>query len=455
MITSKPIGQDIPQSHIHFQSMDGNLSSIEITPELLTTLGMKGWINTCYASMLPKSKKNILHEFIHDSVSVQNKMALTPMSNGFEGYGVVAIEVIPKGSKILYTGTFISQEDANPLDRYIAKIDLSSQYCLSSEEYGNITRFMNHAPHYKEVDKLLQFNSPEVQQTLLTANFYARKVNTSNEPLIVLEALRDIQIGEPLVWDYGMGYFHTLNFSPILFNHLGNVISPELYNWKNPQIYLKINNRQAIFYNELRPFIENGDIAHLSRIDLDLPYDIFIHSEFLIEKFQENPLISQSAVTTIELPTSPHPLIKYMRIHPDTSLKQLLYDQLNSILKPSTPIQSIRQIPARYPSVESRIYQKNYWDKFCLPESTFGPLEVLQAKLELEDIPCELHEHPKVGRTLTFRHLDLFKKLASFSPCISISKVSDHSFLQTSQEASHSIPATLTNNEDHSKPNTL
>lgn len=249
----------------------------------------------------------------------------------FSGYRVIAKEKISLGSLLIYAGEICNfNKYKKSEDGYIVccRENYQNFIGVTSKYRGNITRFINHAPTKNNMDDFLVFNSEEIKQSVRYANFSARQTKTSKIDFFVLFADRNIEPGEEILWDYGMMYFKSMNITPALFNLSGELISPTLYKWLNPNISIRLNNKIcSIVCNgyekkHLKSLSEEqmtlSDLIKYERLiaimiaESNLKQNIFIHSYFFLQLLNSMSEITQSYNLTLDLPEEDNPYIKYV-----------------------------------------------------------------------------------------------------------------------------------------------
>ena len=129
------------------------------------------------------------------------------------GFGVFSREVIKQGDIVsLYSGIKSTNKQTTLDYAYKSKLD-SLNMCLDARPYGNIARFINHAPE------------PDVNQPaslLLEANVKTKSYYLNGIETVVYLASKDIQKGEQLLVDYGSLFFQGMLASRFKIN--GQVI---------------------------------------------------------------------------------------------------------------------------------------------------------------------------------------------------------------------------------------
>ncbi|MFI4963537.1 MAG: SET domain-containing protein-lysine N-methyltransferase, partial [Legionellales bacterium] len=135
------------------------------------------------------------------------------------GFGVYARESIKKDeAALIYTGIKIIS-DPDTRGYYFGPFEDSLHMGIDAKPYGNIARFINHAPlsdpRNKDKSKLL----------FLEANMRIVKLLLNGTQVIVYQALRDLEKNEQILVDYGSQYF--LKTQPYLFHPRGYPMFPD------------------------------------------------------------------------------------------------------------------------------------------------------------------------------------------------------------------------------------
>lgn len=119
------------------------------------------------------------------------------------GFGVFARTHIPKGELIaLYNGHLVSTETEYKNYCYYQAKNKSFNLLIDASHYGNLARFINHAPTLEEckVDK----------KVFLCANVEVEHHNWYGADHIMYIADRDIACGEQILSSYGEAYFGSM-----------------------------------------------------------------------------------------------------------------------------------------------------------------------------------------------------------------------------------------------------
>lgn len=255
--------------------------------------GLTLWTDSLIAmneSVENAGTRTLMHPEIMKSIAIQKKMAINEISlNGQTIYGLIARQTIKKGESIIYAAqqhTFQYAED-NPTDMY--KIKLDDDSLISAQKFGNMARFMNHAPEHEDVLSLLEM-SADVYNSMAKANFCSKKKRIGNLTFVVLTAINDIQPGQGLYWDYSLDYFSKLSCQIALFNKYGGVIPPTNYHWKNKILQVDILGKT---YGKVELDID-GFLASNAILDFTIdnhtpPFYLSINAAYFREILQANP----------------------------------------------------------------------------------------------------------------------------------------------------------------------
>jgi len=120
------------------------------------------------------------------------------------GFGVFTREVIKKGENIFFYGGVKKNGNTHDVENvsyaFDSKLDCLKMF-IDAREYGNIARFVNHAPNPGAKNKLKQ------KGFLLEANVNTTSNYLNGIEVVVFTANKDISKGEQLLVDYGSKYF--------------------------------------------------------------------------------------------------------------------------------------------------------------------------------------------------------------------------------------------------------
>lgn len=155
--------------------------------------------------------------------------------NHFIGFGVFARQDLSKGACITF---YYGMKKLKPQKMnyfFHPKLD-SLNMGIDAREFGNIARFINHAP-----------DSEDSPSSFSTANLITKSYNIFGIEVMALFALRDIKKGEQLLFDYSRKYFDQMEL--FKFKPAGNLV-----NSNNER--LADNREQKIA--TLRLFAHNG-----------------------------------------------------------------------------------------------------------------------------------------------------------------------------------------------------
>lgn len=126
------------------------------------------------------------------------------------GFGVFSREAIKKGENIFFYGGV--KKNSNTHDIYDVsyafdlRLDCLKMF-LDAREYGNIARFVNHAPNPGKNNPLL-WRKPLLEANVNTTSNYLNGVE-----IVIFAASRDISKGEQLLVDYGNKFFKSASMS--------------------------------------------------------------------------------------------------------------------------------------------------------------------------------------------------------------------------------------------------
>lgn len=122
--------------------------------------------------------------------------------NPFMGFGVFSRALIKKGETIFFYGGVKKISDTHDA-RYAFdyRLDCLKMY-LDAREYGNIARFVNHAPNPNRENSSLS-------SSLLEANVDSTSNYLYGIEIVFFTANKDIAPGEQLLVDYGDKFFKT------------------------------------------------------------------------------------------------------------------------------------------------------------------------------------------------------------------------------------------------------
>lgn len=134
------------------------------------------------------------------------------------GFGLFTRATIKKEDAIFfYGGVKKKQDDVDLRYAFAHRLDCLNMY-LDAREFGNLSRFVNHAP---DPDKN-GINKPLLEANLMTTSCYVNGIE-----VVVFTANRDIREGEQLLVDYGKKFFTSSPMSRFKMNDnvtLGNIL---------------------------------------------------------------------------------------------------------------------------------------------------------------------------------------------------------------------------------------
>ena len=152
------------------------------------------------------------------------------------GFGVFTKKNIEKGETISFYAGKKNDSKVTHLDfAFKPDTDCLAMH-LDAIQFGNITRYINHAPAETAVENNYFNSSPE--KSLLTSNLKAYFEYTNGIEFLVYKAYKNILKGEQLLVNYGDDYFE--NFPLIRFKSNGRLIkTKKKYTWNNSMKKIK------------------------------------------------------------------------------------------------------------------------------------------------------------------------------------------------------------------------
>ncbi len=134
--------------------------------------------------------------------------------SNYIGHGVCATRDIKKDEDVSVYCSEYGHEKSKQLAGYsFEKLDNPLNLFIDARAYGNLTRFINHAPNEDEFD--INSLPEDAHDILLTANLKPEIFNYCGISFVIFRALRDIKAGETLFFDYSGKYWE--DFHPTLF----------------------------------------------------------------------------------------------------------------------------------------------------------------------------------------------------------------------------------------------
>ncbi|MDF1757271.1 MAG: SET domain-containing protein [Legionellaceae bacterium] len=271
-----------------------------------------------------------VHNHIDKSLLAQTKMAIVDISiNGSVCQGVIATEVIEPGTTIIYSSQLLDPDLVKTRKNDPYMVDLSTP--VSAKDFGNIARFLNHAPSQEIVDTILTFNSPEDKDNLACANFTTEKVITESVEYFVLKANRYIHPGEALLWDYGLDYFLYIDSPLALFNKQGDVIDPSSYRFDH-KMYVKPHKKELSLSCDFYQLMETNSFVLIPSRESKLSCDIMISAEYFRKVIMANPEILYNYHLVFPLPKGSNEYIKYVSTYDRFSITNEACDYLNKMI---------------------------------------------------------------------------------------------------------------------------
>lgn len=101
-----------------------------------------------------------------------------------------------------------------------------TNYEIDSQEFGNITRFIQHLPEKIDLSlsKLSFYKDLFSEENILLANCRGANAICNNLAIMVIISSRKIEKDEMIGYSYGNEYWQKLNISPFIFNKEGEII---------------------------------------------------------------------------------------------------------------------------------------------------------------------------------------------------------------------------------------
>src|SRR3990167_273654 len=319
---------------IAYKELDSEIiQDLPLSDENLSRFGMTKWSHNInrserFTRKSSPAETSKLNGFLQGSIETERKIAITPMSRPLDGFEAIAIQTIPRGSCIIYSGQLTTPSD-DPHDKYVAfafRIGDREEYgnCITAKQCGNAARFFNHAFDADTLKEEVFFTESSQQTEAVTANFYPDYYKTEHNGYIcLLMATRDIYPGERLCWDYGRSYAETIGNLSLFNKHNGAAINPELYRWK--KVNLKIGDCDI----NVTEHINNNFCSILLGSEFNKNYDTIISPDYLLQMMNDQPAVS-AMIITHPLPMIETPLIKRLKKY--SELEQQLKSSLNVLL---------------------------------------------------------------------------------------------------------------------------
>lgn len=152
---------------------------------------------------VPELSKEIKDKILNP----QEPFEIRYISDGI-GVGIFSSRKIKKDELVgIYIGEYKIQ---NQLGHYEYTFASDSNFCpfsCDSMNYGNLTRFINHAPEKIDLNSQPVEFDRHLSSKLLLANIEARNYRLGHLSLIGMHALREIKPGEQLLFDYQGSYW--------------------------------------------------------------------------------------------------------------------------------------------------------------------------------------------------------------------------------------------------------
>ena len=329
---------ETPIVEVNYRPRGESTTQTILLSTILERTGMTSWTHSVHSYVKKSTKKkgrepHHLATLVAESHRTETKLALTEMPEGLSGYGVVAIAPIKKGERIIYGSFSLENAGTDKDDPYVAACIMDEKLIglCTAKDYGNMSRFMGHAPSDIRLAEEVGYTSDDIRDNIAIANFELSKIATSDRDYLALRAIRDISPGEMVLWDYGLDHFRILNILPSLFDkHTHTIIELGKYYWKNIDLHIIVGIDISTSV-PLMSVIENNNDVWLDADLIKKNYDVYICSNYFSELLIQQPNLLQRIVpTSITLPEGEHPYIK--RIEPGRDLNEFLLTSINHLL---------------------------------------------------------------------------------------------------------------------------
>lgn len=356
----------------------------------------------------------LMHDDIIESLRLQSKIAIEEINvNGYTMYGLIAIDTISEGESIIYGAKMHTLEDAGGTTDDDYKIEIGKDSVISAKEFGNMARFMNHAPEAEDATKLLNMTEEDLA-TLATANFTSRQIKAGNLRYSLLTANREIRAGERLYWDYGMEYFRKIAVSIALFDNNGNRLNPDIYTWKDQQLQFDWHGTLKVI-EDIEKILKNDGIIECAVGNHTPPYYLNIHPRYIRNILEQTPSLADNYYINIPSPDLNDPLVKIFNAD-DHETMVILENHLREQIIPNA---------ANREQITISIH--TFWDleadnsRFARTKIRFFVVEIPDAEIlqQIQNtcdqlgIECHFHEHN--NQIINISLGDLFTNLPSIT----------------------------------------
>ena len=347
---------------------------------------------------------------IIETEMLQSKIAIEEIDvNGRTMYGLVAIDTIYEDESIIYGAKMHTVEEAGGTTDDDYKIKISQDNIISAKEFGNMARFMNHAPEEEDAKKMLNMAEEDLE-TLATANFTSRKVKAGDLSYTLLTANREIRAGERLYWDYGLEYFRKIPVSIALFDINGNLLSPDIYTWKDQQLQFDWHGTLKVI-DDIEKILKNDGLIESPVSDHTPPYYLNIHAKYIRDILEQNPSLADNYFINIPAPDLNDPLVKIFNAD-DHETMVIIENHLREQIIPSGVNPEHINI-----SIQTYLDLENDNTRFARKRLKFFLVEIPDAEIlqQIQDtcdqleIECHCNEGNNQAKNISLK--DLFKNL--------------------------------------------
>lgn len=329
----EPLGVDRIPATMKYQCAD-RLRELPLAEALamlqLDRLTNTFWLDTVSPTWGAIAASN-LQRLIDQSFAMGQKMAITDMPDGL-GYEVVAIDAIARGAQILYCGELLQQAPDN--DYYLLTLPPTGAYrYVSARQISNITRLFAHASSEANLQKNVAFHEATTQSQVALPNFALKVIALAGFHFSVLTAMRDIQAGDRLRWDYGLQHFIGAGITPVLFDqNTHQPMDPAGYHWRSTAVSFVCENGQCVKQDSsIQEIIAQDGYCVIPGSRSEKPYDTYINAQFFKDLLIREPTLTHRLMLELPLPLNEHPYIK--RFAPDRKLGEVISATLKSLLQ--------------------------------------------------------------------------------------------------------------------------
>lgn len=219
--------------------LDGEMVSVDEFSEDIGITWTDGLVMT-HTSELIKGVDlyKLSDKELGEIVDMLNLQEFALISNKSCGYGVITKRNIPKESYImLYSGEYSVHmrdvKDERLIYAFAYELELDKHIVIDAQNFGNYARFVNHLPSKHNLKRCYDIDD-YTANSVATANLRQEVFLYQGYPLILFKAIKNIEEGEQLGFDYGNFYWKNTDIDPLLFYKKSDIIYPELYTYHNP-----------------------------------------------------------------------------------------------------------------------------------------------------------------------------------------------------------------------------